>query len=336
MRRIERVELAIRGKNVDRVPVSVWMHFSEFDQDPRRLAEVQVAFNEKYDFDFIKLMPFGLYTAQDWGAQIKFFCRAGGEPIIYRYGINRYEDYLNLHELPPHYGTLGKQVQLVEHMAKVAPPHTPYLMTIFSPITTLHKLAGERLFGDLVEFPSEVKKALEVITVTTMKFGLMALKSGIAGFFFATQNATRSQLTVTQFNEFCRPYDLQILNALCPSSLFNILHIHGKDIMFDQILDYPCNCLNWHDRDTEPSLQNARAMTSKCFVGGIREVPYFEGRVLKYDSILRQSTPEEITIHVHEAIKSVNGKGLMIAPGCVADPATPESNLYAVRRAVEI
>ena len=29
---------------------------------------------EQYDFDFIKMMPFGAYSTQDWGAKIKIYC----------------------------------------------------------------------------------------------------------------------------------------------------------------------------------------------------------------------------------------------------------------------
>ena len=51
MNREERIRAVLEGKQPDRVPVSVWMHLSEYDQDSRSLAEAMVAFNEKYDYD---------------------------------------------------------------------------------------------------------------------------------------------------------------------------------------------------------------------------------------------------------------------------------------------
>ena len=71
MNREERIRAVLEGKQPDRVPVSVWMHLSEYDQDSRSLAEAMVAFNEKYDYDFIKMMPFGAYMTPDWGAKLK-------------------------------------------------------------------------------------------------------------------------------------------------------------------------------------------------------------------------------------------------------------------------
>ena len=59
MNREERVRAVLNGQEPDRIPASVWMHFSQYDQDPRSLAEAMVEFNETYDYDFIKMMPFG-------------------------------------------------------------------------------------------------------------------------------------------------------------------------------------------------------------------------------------------------------------------------------------
>lgn len=70
MNREERIRAALAGQPVDHVPVGAWMHLSEFDQDPISLAEAEAAFTEKYDFDYIKMMPFGLYSTQDFGNQI--------------------------------------------------------------------------------------------------------------------------------------------------------------------------------------------------------------------------------------------------------------------------
>ena len=38
MNKVERVKAALASKPVDRVPMSVWMHFPAIDQDPKTLA----------------------------------------------------------------------------------------------------------------------------------------------------------------------------------------------------------------------------------------------------------------------------------------------------------
>lgn len=333
MNKAERIKAAIDGKTVDRIPCSVWMHFSKYDQDPRSLAEHQVAFNEKYDFDFIKLMPFGAYSVQDWGSKIDIYCDQYKEPVIVKPGIACVEDYEKIYTLPGTFGTLGKTVQLAQHVSKMLKDDTPFIQTVFSPATTLKKLAYNKLFDDMRENPKAVHTALQIITETTVNFVKENLETGVSGFFFASQLATRDFMTDELYEEFVRPYDLQVLNAYKDKTWFNVLHIHGKDIMFDEVKDYPVNVLNWHDRDTKPSLKEARERTTKAFLGGIHEVPTIIDNKLSYKSVLATSTAEAIKTHVKEAIAQVDGKGIIIAPGCVCDPRTPEENLHAVREA---
>ncbi|MFV0498073.1 MAG: uroporphyrinogen decarboxylase family protein [Candidatus Fimivivens sp.] len=335
MNREERIKAALNSMEVDRVPISVWMHFSEFDQDPRSLAECMVHFNEKYDYDFIKMMPFGAYSVSDWGAKLDVFCDKYKEVVISAPGINSVADYNTIEPLPPIFGTWGKQLLLTQHMSRISKPHTPYIQTIFTPATTLRKLAGERLLEDMNTHPEAVHNALEAITQTTIDFIRANIEAGVSGFFLASQCATYDYMTDALYAEFCKPYDFRVINSYKDATYFNVMHVHGSNIMFDTVLSYPVNCINWHDRHTEPDMQTARTKTSKAFLGGILEVPTIIKGVLQYDSILARSTPEEIGVHIKEAIDMVDGRGLIIGPGCVADPHTPEANLAAVRAAVE-
>jgi len=337
MNREERVRAAVMGQEPDRIPVSVWMHLSQYDQDPRSLAEAMVDFNETYDYDFIKMMPFGAYTIPDWGAKLNIFCDKYKEVEVAAPGITCPEDYLHLEVLPATYGTWGKTLQLSHWLNRLAKPNTPFLQTIFSPMTTLKKLAGSRLFSDLVECPEAVHHALEVITETTVGFVKANIEAGVSGFFFATQCATYDLMTDLLYAEFCKPYDLRVINSYKDETWFNVMHIHGSNIMFESAVKYPLPVMNWHDRQTGPSLKEARAVTGKTFLGGLREGPAIVGTSLQYDSIMasQAASPADIKRHIREAIDMVGGKGLIIGPGCVADPHSPEENLRAVREAVE-
>ena len=334
MNRKERLQAVINGNEPDRTPVSTWMHFSEHDQDPRSLAEGMVAYNEKYDYDFIKMMPFGAYTVQDWGAKLDVYCDKFKEVEIAAPAISELEDYLKIEPLSATYGTWGKTLQLSRLLSKLTKPNTPYIQTLFSPLTTLKKMTGSRLLQDMKENPSFVHQALSVITETTINFVKANIEAGVSGFFFATQCATYDYLTDELFAEFCKPYDYKVINAYKDETWFNVVHIHGANIMFDTVSKYPCNVINWHDRYTEPSLAAAREKCSKVFMGGLREIPTIVGSKLHYESVLAEENPDYIKKHVSEAIAMVNGKGLIIGPGCVVDPRASEDNLHAVREAV--
>lgn len=330
----ERIKAVLDGKEPDRIPCSVWMHMSKVDQDPVSLAEALVEFNKEYDFDFIKLMPFGAYSTQDWGCKIEFYCTPYKEPIVVRPAIQCLDDYDRINCLGATYGTWGKTLSIVDHVARLVDSHTPYLQTIFSPATTLRKLGGARVFKDMKEHPEKVHKALEAITETTINFVKANVEKGVSGFFFATQTATYDLMDDVMYAEFCKIYDHHVIKEYCDKTWFNVMHVHGSNIMFDTVKNYPCNCLNWHDRDTKPSLKEAREVTDKALLGGIMEVPHITEHGLVYESFLGTRTPEEVIQHVHEAIDSVDGKGLIVGPGCVCDPKTSKENLHAVRAAV--
>ena len=338
MTREERVRAAVEGREPDRVPVSVWMHISDKDQDSRSLAEAMVEFNEKYDYDFIKMMPFGAYTIPDWGAKLDIYCDKYKEVEIAASGISSIEDYRYIEPLPAIYGTWGKVLRLSQWMERLVKPGTPYIQTIFSPATTLKKLAGNRMLQDMLENPDLVHQALDAITQTTINFVKANIEAGVSGFFFASQCASYDLMGDTMFAEFCKPYDLRVINSYKDVTWFNVLHVHGSNIRFDEMSRYPCNVLNWHDRQNGPSLKEARAKCSKAFLGGLYEGPAIVGSSLEYDSIMSRpgTTPDMIKKHIREAIDMVDGKGLLVGPGCVADPRSPEENLRAVREAVEL
>lgn len=337
MTREERIRTVIAGGEPDRVPVSVWMHFSHVDQDPRSLAEYMVEFNETYDFDFIKMMPFGAYTTPDWGAKLAIYCDKYKEVEIAAPGITCVEDYARLEVLAPTHGSWGKTLQLAQWTSKLVKPNTPFIQTIFAPSTTLKKLAGARMIQDMKEHPELVHHALNVITETTINFVKANIEAGVSGFFFASQCSDYGVMDDLMFAEFGKPYDLRVINAYKDATWFNVMHVHGINTMYDTVMNYPLPVLNWHDRQTTPTLKDARAKCGKTFLGGLREGPSIVGTSLHYDSIMARPgvTTDEIKAHIHEAIDMVDGKGLIIGPGCVADPRTPAENLHAVRAAVE-
>lgn len=150
MNREERVRAALASKDVDRVPVATWMHLSQFDQDPISLAEAEVELTEKYDFDYIKMMPFGLYSTQDFGNQLTIYCDPYEEPIVKRFAIQSPADYDALRAIPAIQGTYGKQIEFARELIRRRTPGTPCIQTIFSPFSTLKKMAGDRLLKDMI------------------------------------------------------------------------------------------------------------------------------------------------------------------------------------------
>lgn len=337
MNRRERLEAAIAHKDVDRIPASVWMHFSAYDQDPRSLAEHQVAFNDKYDYDYIKLMPFGLYSVQDYGPRIKIEVDPQKTAVVEKPAFETIEGYKNIRPLEGRHGTHGQTVQIAEHVKRLVGDKTPFMQTVFSPLSTLKKMAPGSLLDDMKEYPEAIHSALEAITETTINFVTENIKTGVDGFFFATQMSTYDVLDDAMHQEFVQDYDLKVIDAYKDQTWLNTAHIHGSNIMFKTFSDnYPLPILNWHDRDTEPSFAEARKISDKTFMGGIAEFPAIQASgSLAHDGFLNDNSAEEIEKHIHQAIDMAEGKGIIIGPGCVASPDTAEDKLHAVRKACD-
>lgn len=325
MEKKERVLAAIQKEEVDRPPFGMWYHVPHVDQDPVHLAEIQIQQAQDYDLDFIKLMPFGNYSAADFGLSCTYHCTADKPVFERKFAIEDPKEWSELKPLPGIFGNHGKTVMIAQQVArqqKKAGLELPFVQTVFSPLTTAKKLAGMRLFQDMRSHPQHVHAALAAITETSINFVVENLNAGVAGFFFATQCATRDWVTEDEYKEFGLFYDLKVIEAFTDSTFFNILHIHGDNTWFNLLATYPVHCLNWHDRWSEPDLATARKISDKCFMGGINEI------------WLKTAKPEQIVKHIREAVIAAGIRGLMITPGCVADPTTPVENFIACREAL--
>lgn len=107
MTKRERVMAAIEGKEVDHIPLSMWYHLPQYDQDPIALAEEQIRLAKLYNLDLIKMMPFGNYVAQDYGLSVDFFCTKTQAAFERKFGIENAEEWKQLEPLPATYGTYG-------------------------------------------------------------------------------------------------------------------------------------------------------------------------------------------------------------------------------------
>jgi uroporphyrinogen decarboxylase len=200
----------------------------------------------------------------------------------------------------------------------------PILQTVFSPLTTALKLAGDRVYGDLRLRPELLKAGLANIADVTIRFTQACLDAGAHGVFFATQAASHRLLSEAEYREFGAHYDLQVLNAIRGRSRFNIFHVHGEDIMFDVAAEYPVEMLNWHDRITWPSLKEAQNRFKGLLVGGIDDrVTIVEGPI------------DKIRWQARDAVEQTGGRRLVVGPGCVIPTNTPDAHVRAVMEAVK-
>lgn len=322
----ERVAATLRGDLVDRPAISLWRHFPGQDDTGRRLATITRREQQRLDLDLIKLMPTGMYCVVDYGVQIALADDDVGSTRFVAGPIRESADWTRLPDVSPAHGFLREQVEAVQILRGELGPDTPIVQTIFSPLTMAAKLVGtsEALIQHLQTDETPVQHALEKLAHDVIAFGQACLAAGADGFFFATQLATRTALPDGVYRRLGVPYDRLVLDALRPGSWCTILHLHGLDPWFELAEEYPVDAVNWHDRETTPSLAEALARTSRALVAGIAR-----------RGVIAFGTPEAIATEVRDAIAQTGGRRLIVAPGCVIPYPAPMENLLAARRAVE-
>lgn len=321
----ERIEAALAGKATDRLPFGFWGHFPNEDRSPRRLAELTLARQRDLDLDFIKCMPYGLYSVVDWGVRLKVFEGYLDPPVQTYFPIHTHEDWAKLRPVSGDSGEYAVVLEGQRIMMSELKSRVPVVQTVFSPLTSAVKLSGEKALLDHInDHPGSVHAGLEIITETTRGFAEKALSEGADGLFFATQMSNRGKLTPAQHDEFVRRYDLAVLDGLETKSWFNILHLHGPDVMFEAFNDYPVHAFNWHDCDDGPPLSEVAEMTDKCLMGG-----------LGHFGVLLEGAPPEVAAQVEDAARQMQGRRLILAPGCGAETRTPKANILQLKASIE-
>ncbi|MFQ5532551.1 MAG: uroporphyrinogen decarboxylase family protein [Candidatus Methylomirabilales bacterium] len=325
MTKAERIQAALQRKAVDRPPVSFWQHFPHLDEDPVALAEALLDFHVRYDLDFIKVMPTGVYCVEDWGCRVAYRGGVDGSRVCVDHAVKVPGDWGMLRPLSPEAGALGRELRCLREVVRGRRDDAPILQTIFSPLTIVKKLADNgRFVADLRERPALIHAALDVVTETMRQYAVACLESGANGIFFATQAASSDLFTSEEHQIFSVPYDRRVLEQVAGRSPFSILHVHGLNIRFDVMASYPLPAINWHDRRTAPSLGEAMGLFSGAVVGGVNEI-----------ETLRQGAEEAVRAEVKDSLRQTGGLGHILAPGCVLPLDVPETHLRVVRSAVE-
>ncbi len=82
--------------------------------------------------------------------------------------------------------------------------------------------------------------------------------------------------------------------------------------------------VNWHDRETPPTLAEGQGRIKGAVAGGLRQ----------WETMLR-GTPDDVRREAADAIAQTGGRRFILGTGCVTPITAPWANLRAARQAVE-
>jgi uroporphyrinogen decarboxylase len=155
--------------------------------------------------------------------------------------------------------------------------------------------------------------------LTTVRFIEAARKRGIAGIFLAVQHASYRLLSEGEYEDLGVPYDRRLLEA-ADGLWLNVLHLHGSRVMFDLLAGYPVQVVNWHDRETPPTLGEGQARVPGAVLGGLRQ----------WETMLR-GTPDDVRREALHAIQQTGGRRFILGTGCVTPITAPWANIRAAQ-----
>lgn len=322
MTKKERIEAAVHGRELDRIPFSFWSHFPGVDMDPVKNAEHTCAMYKTYDIDIIKTMSNGMYSVEDYGVSVDYSAIAwGGAAAVTRSPVRQPQDWEKIQPLSVNQGALARELAYLDALLKETNHQVPVVFTVFSPLTTAAKLCPEFLAHIQNGWDKEVKQALGVITETTCHLVQRVIEMGADGIFFATQQASYKKMSDDMYKKYGVPYDTAVLSA--SRGWCNVIHAHGEDTMFPVLRKYPAQIYNWHAFESLPEPGEGEVLSGKCVMTGIDRRHITAG----------QKNGIEHTLY--ETIRQTKGRHLILSPGCVIRYPLDPAMLSFVRRAKE-
>ena len=318
----DRVMAALRGEAVDRVPLSFWMHHFVAENSVEGFVAESLRLARAFGWDYLKPQSRAQCFAEAWGLQYR---ASEEQAVAYTRTHAPCADAAGLRSLKPAEpaaGALGEQLRALRQIRAGVGLDTPIIWTVFSPLMVVpYLLPGgvEQALAIAREEPAALEAALGAIAHTLAGYTRLALAAGADGLFYATNVARRDLFSAAECRRFQRPYDLQIL-AAAAAAPFNVLHVCGSGVLFDEFVDYPVEAISWAQAEGNPSLADGRRRSGRAVMGGLPAKP-----------VIVTLTPDAVADRARAAVREMDGRALLLGPDCSINPETPDALLQAAR-----
>ena len=307
MNKIERVDRVLNGEEVDRPPLSLWYHFGIQHAGGKQFAKTTLDFFKYYDFDFLKVMNDYFY-----------------QPPQGLDAVKTKEDLKHITPLEVDQTDWQEQFKALDVISAKLKGNAYFIDTVFDPWQSMRRnMAGENIDSLMENEPEGLLEALDIIAENLIAYCKKSLAIGSAGIFMSVWAASEL-ISRDNFLKFVKPPAVKVFKAISDLGKMNTAHIHGEDLFFDDVLDFPVAIFNWWDRGPQgPSLQWVKERIPGCVMGGINQ------------KIVARTTREFLRNHVHEAIKLGGNTRFFLANGCSSDPWGYPPSMQAIVEAAK-
>ena len=333
MKASTRVANAVRGGPTDRIPVfpsmiSAAISLQHRDQglystDGKYLAETLLRNREMFDYD-------GIYVSSDnWimysglGGTVHF--PVDGEPIGTEILCKDLADYRKLRVPDP--TSAGRMPLLLEAAGRVMERAGGDYFVLANIDSAPFQLAGilrglQQLMYDVSDNGPMLHEVLKRCTEVAIRFGIaMREKAGVPAIQFGDSMA--GLIRREQYEEFCFPYECQVIHALKETGVMVFLHVCGDSRhILDLMARSGADCLEIDEAvDLATALKVADG--SVCIRGNLRTTLFLDG------------TKEEVLRQARNCVRLGEGKRYILSAGCGIPRLARIESLAALREAVE-
>jgi len=291
MDKIERVDRVLHGEEVDRPPVSLWYHFGVQHAGGEQFAKITTEYFNFYDFDYLKVMNDYFYQPPEGLDAVK---TKDDLKRITRFDVEK-SDW-------------QEQFKALKYISKELKGKANFIDTVFDPWQSMRRnMAGENIDALMENEPDALLEALDIVADNLIEYCKKSLGIGTAGIFMSVP-AAGEIVSRENFLRFVKPPAVKVFEAISALGKMNTAHIHGENLYFDDVLDFPVDIFSWWDRGPKgPSLTWVKERINGCVMGGINQ------------TIVARTTREFLRNHVREAIELGGKTRFFLANGCSSD-----------------
>lgn len=283
--------------------VCVWRHHPVADQSTQSLVDATLAYQQRFDTDWVKLTPAATWQLIDFGLVDEWHGDAIGRREVVQRAIRRPDDWSTLKPQGQSRFT-SRIIAAVDQLRRRMPPDIPLLATVFSPSSQATLLAGrELLLGHLQTHPEHVHEGLALLTCETTLLIKELLAAGADGIHYAVQTASGELFPEPFMTVTPLAADLETISA-AKSAEFNVVHLHGDYLhpaWGEAFADYPLH----FDAGAPGNPELADMPATSVVLGAPVPVATFSA-----------TSPPALRTAVLKQRKAMQNRRFILAPGC--------------------
>lgn len=309
-----RMDSALAGDAVDRIPLGAWWCDATSTDGPSLAAAALDAFH-RFDWDWATVLPDWTLVYEAWGSS---YDRGGGAPRLERAGIRFPDTLLRMRFLDPRKGALGEQADAIRRVRLEVGDDTPVLIVVPSPMVVLLELMADReeTRRYLVEHGRHAETGVGIVMETLAVHAGRCVEAGADGVILDVGPAATLFAGAADYRSHARPSDLYVLSR-AEAVGDNVLRLGDDAAMLEAMIDYPVRAFGLSSADAASI--DALRMRGRAVMGGLAPDAFVA------------ATPDDAVEQARAIIRSTGGRRLLLAPHGTLSGAPSEAVVDAVR-----